>query len=331
MKLLTISQVSQSYDVTPRMLRHYEKLGLIQPLHQEDYAYRMYDENAVRRLQQIILFRKLRIPLKQIAEILRNEDHFQAFQIMQNRLAELDEEISALCKVRLILQEFVKRLGGAIEKDICFELFGDEELTEAVRVLTLSKTNLKEEYSMDELNLANEKLDRRETVRIVMLPSCTVASYHYIGENPEEKAGDVMNEFVQKSRLYEIKPDARMFGFNHPNPGVLKDGTHGYEDWVTIPEDMDVPEPLTKKRFEGGMYAALTIPFPEFHRWADLTKWIENDNERFEANYSEFGGEIMGGCLEEHLNWIYSAHMGWPENGVDGLLDLLLPIKLKEK
>lgn len=33
---LTISQVAQSLDVTPRMLRHYEKMGLITPFHKED-------------------------------------------------------------------------------------------------------------------------------------------------------------------------------------------------------------------------------------------------------------------------------------------------------
>ena len=48
MKNLTISQVTRQYDVTPRMLRHYEKLGLIQPIHEEGYAYRMYDEHAVK-------------------------------------------------------------------------------------------------------------------------------------------------------------------------------------------------------------------------------------------------------------------------------------------
>lgn len=34
----------------------------------------------------------------------------------------------------------------------------------------------------------------------------------------------------------------------------------------------------------------------------------------------------MGGCLEEHLNWIYAAH-GWQENGIDGQIDLMIPIK----
>lgn len=64
MEHLTITQVAARYDVTPRMLRHYEKLGLLTPCRREDYAYRTYDEEALRRLQQIILLRKLRLPCR---------------------------------------------------------------------------------------------------------------------------------------------------------------------------------------------------------------------------------------------------------------------------
>ena len=165
-------------------------------------------------------------------------------------------------------------------------------------------------------------------VRIVLLPPFTVASNHVIGKEPEETVGEPMDKFIRESKLYEIKPDARYFGFNHPNPGVLEGDIHGYEVWVTIPDDMDVPAPLVKKHFDGGLYAALTIKFPDFHLWQELEKWAYN-NAQYEPNYSEQGDEIMGGCLEEHLNWVYSSHMGWPENGIDGQLDLLLPIKKK--
>ena len=180
---------------------------------------------------------------------------------------------------------------------------------------------------MDELNKAIETLNNNLEVRMVLLPPCTVASYQYVGENPEEVVGDKMNKFVQDSKLYEIKPDARMFGFNHPNPSEDRE-FHGYEDWVTIPSDMEVPEPFIKKSFEGGLYAALTINFPNFNEWADLSDWVRK-SDKYEANYNDLGEEIMCGCLEEHLNWIYSAHMGWPENGIDGQIDLLLPVKLK--
>jgi len=37
----------------------------------------------------------------------------------------------------------------------------------------------------------------------------------------------------------------------------------------------------------------------------------------------------MGGCLEEHLNWVRAAHLGWPQDGSDGQLDLMFPIKRK--
>lgn len=142
----------------------------------------------------------------------------------------------------------------------------------------------------------------------------------------EETVGAQLDKFMRECKLYELKPDARMFGFNHPNP--TKDKPYGYESWVTIPEDLEVPKPLTKKYFEGGLYGAHSIKFGDFHEWQLLCKWAEN-NEKYTPNYSELGEEIMGGCLEEHLNWVYSSHMGWPEHGIDGMLDLLVPIKLK--
>ena len=37
----------------------------------------------------------------------------------------------------------------------------------------------------------------------------------------------------------------------------------------------------------------------------------------------------MGGCLEEHLNWVDAAHNGWKEDGLPGQIDLMLPVKLK--
>lgn len=165
-------------------------------------------------------------------------------------------------------------------------------------------------------------------VRILKLPPMTVASYHCIGDDPEEQVFGVMTEFAQKIRLYEIKPDARMIGFNRPNPGVLEDGTHGYEVWVTIPEDMELPEPLVKKRYDGKrLYAVLAIRFPEFELWGDLINWV-NNNEQYETDYTEeeLAGQIGG--FEEELNWAYGALNGWPEE-TGGQIDIMVPIKKK--
>lgn len=330
MENLTISQVSRMYDVTPRMLRHYEKLGLIRAGRREDYAYRMYDEEAVRRLQQIIVLRKLRLPLKEIAILLGDTQQSESLRLLQGRLAELDDEIQSLTLIRRLLRQLSERLRESRRRQIQFDLLEDAELAEVARMLAFPKTIIKENASMEELNRAGEILDRSLQVRILLLPPCTVASYHYIGENPEEAVGEVMTRFVQESGVYEKKPDARMYGFNHPNPGVLENGIHGYEDWLTIPEDMEVKAPLEKKRFSGGLYAVMTIPFPEFQLWENLTRWV-NESPDYEPAYSELGEENMGGCLEEHLNWVYEAHNGWKEDGLPGQIDLMLPIKPREK
>ena len=224
MENLTISQVSRMYDVTPRMLRHYEKLGLIRAGRREDYAYRMYDEEAVRRLQQIIVLRKLRLPLKEIAILLGDTQQSESLRLLQGRLAELDDEIQSLTLIRRLLRQLSERLRESRRRQIQFDLLEDAELAEVARMLAFPKTIIKENASMEELNRAGEILDRSLQVRILLLPPCTVASYHYIGENPEEAVGEVMTRFVQESGVYEKKPDARMYGFNHPNPGVLEMG-----------------------------------------------------------------------------------------------------------
>lgn len=325
MENLTISQVSRSFGVTPRMLRHYEKMGLITPTYKEDYAYRTYDENAVRRLQQIVILRKLRISLKDISVILDDSKYAATIEILRRSVSELDEEINALDVIRGIIKDFAERLEeNRLKAD--FHLLEDKQLIELSETLSLSKNTLKEERSaMSDLNKANESLTKQLPVRIVLLPPFTVASNHVIGKDPEETVGIEMDKFIREKKLYEIKPDSRYFGFNHPNPGILPNDEHGYEVWATIPEDMEVPAPLVKKHFDGGLFAALTISFPEFSRWNDLWNWVnESDKYDFDWRGNE---EIMGGSLEEHLNWVYSSHMGWPENGIANQLDLLLPIK----
>ncbi len=322
---MTVTEVSKIYGVSTRMLRYYEKEGLIASKHKDDYAYRVYDETAIKRLKQVLLLRKLRFSLKDIQQLLNLADQSDALAVFLKHIAELEKEIASVNVIRDILRELVN--GGAQRPLLYLE---SDRMNEVVDALPSLKSTLKEAHSMKELNEANEAMDqiKAENVRIMMLPPFTVAAYQFIGPEPETKAGDMMSNFIRKSCLYERKPDARMFGFNHPNPKQPGD-EYGYEVWVTIPEEMVLPEPIVKKQFPGGLFAVLTIDFPEFWRWKSLFDWV-SESEKYDINFHPLGEEIMGGCLEEHLNWVYSAHMGWPENGIDGKLDLMLPIRIKE-
>lgn len=84
MDLMTISQVSKSFSVSTRTLRYYEQIELLSSQKQEGYAYRTYNKSAVRRLQQVLVLRKLRIPLKQIKLIFCNDDLTFLVEVFRN-------------------------------------------------------------------------------------------------------------------------------------------------------------------------------------------------------------------------------------------------------
>lgn len=100
----TISQVSRALSVSTRALRYYEEMGLIHSRRIEGYAYRVYDEDTVRRIEQILFLRSVRIPLRDIAVLLRGEDTREAIEIFRRRIAEMDAEIDQLTAVRRLLR-----------------------------------------------------------------------------------------------------------------------------------------------------------------------------------------------------------------------------------
>ena len=57
MELITITQISKMFDISTRMLRYYEQIGLLKSLRKDDYTYRVYDAHSVIRLQQIIMIK----------------------------------------------------------------------------------------------------------------------------------------------------------------------------------------------------------------------------------------------------------------------------------
>ena len=320
---MTIGEVTKAFNVSTRMLRYYDEIGLLLSTRKEDYAYRVYDESAVRRLQQIITLRKLRIPLKKIALIFKDTEQMNIVEVFQESISELDDEITALQTIRDILNMFVVRLNSAAHTHIKLDMINDAEIMSVIQTLSLSKINFKEEYSMDDLKKAIDILSTLKNVRIINLPPCTVAASQYFGENPEDNAGKPLEEFIRRIELQKIKPDLRMFGFNNPSP--VGNETYGYEFWVTIPDDLDIPVPLQKKHFEGGLYAAHCIKMGDFHEWQLLGQWVMSNGE-YEYDAREPLG--MNGCLEEHLN-AYSYFAGDEMAAKFVQLDLLTPIKVK--
>ncbi|MEA4921028.1 MAG: effector binding domain-containing protein [Clostridiaceae bacterium] len=323
-EMLTVTEVSKSFGISTRMLRYYEQIGLISSFRRDGYAYRIYDEASLTKLRRILILRKLRIPLKQIKLILQSDNAVAAIEVFLQNISELDEEITALSTIRGILTSFVEELRKTSDIPIHSLFEQDETVLASIESLSLISINFKEDKTMENLKKAEQNLSKLSDVRIIYLPPSAVASAHHIGDDPEAHANGMIDKFVRESGLSKVKPDLRHYGFNHPNP-VDQSGAHGYETWVTIPDDWEVPAPFEKKHFEGGLYAAHMIAMGNFNEW----EWLFDSVAKSEKY--EFAGDIkdqehMCGLLDEHLNYV--SHI-WLENTEpeDLQLDLLMPIK----
>ena len=72
--MMTVNEVSKLTGVSIRTLQYYDNIGLLKPAEYTESGYRLYDDVALERLQQILLFRELEFPLKDIKDIVNRSD-----------------------------------------------------------------------------------------------------------------------------------------------------------------------------------------------------------------------------------------------------------------
>ena len=285
MELISIRQVSLDYGISRQVLYYYEEIGLLKSSRRNDYAYRLYDEDAIKRLQQIIILRKLQIPMKQIKDIINNPTAAAVIEMFKQNIDELDEQITALSTVKSILTRLVAELEEKADISLKLDLLNDKTMLAVVSTLPFSENkinNVKEKVTMEELNKASEQLDKQKekNVQIVYRPPATMAVIDCNdtdippGDGRHRKIVDAKaKKFIEDTDLFKIKPDMRVFVF-----GEAEDqGTA----WITIPDDFEVPAPYKKIKYPGGLYAACTEDF-YIGQWVENSDKYEWDNSNFE-------------------------------------------------
>jgi len=180
---LSIGRAAQQLGVSARTLRYYGELGLLDGARRGAGEYRTYDEAALARARQILVLRKLRVPLSSIGAILRSSDARLAIEAFEANIAAIDGELAALQSIRAVLRALVAKLrDAAVWPDA---LPSGEAIERAARSLLPAIKDAKEDATMDDLNRAGQQLGKLTDVRMLYLPPATVAASHYIGEEPE--------------------------------------------------------------------------------------------------------------------------------------------------
>ena len=98
MKRYGVKEVTKLSGVSVRTLHHYDKIGLLKPAMRAESGYRYYGEQELLRLQQILFYKELDFPLKEIIELLDEPDfdliealksHKQALKARRRRISQL--------------------------------------------------------------------------------------------------------------------------------------------------------------------------------------------------------------------------------------------------
>lgn len=136
----TVKEVSQLTGISIRTLRYYDEIGLLKPIRISENQYRLYDDKALEKLQEIMFFKEMDIPLGTIKKILENP--------------ELDRKEILLFQ-KALLERKRNRLNGIIEliedvregvNTMSFEAFSEDDI-ERIEEHTIE--NIKPEQLQD--------------------------------------------------------------------------------------------------------------------------------------------------------------------------------------
>ena len=149
----TVNEVSKLTGVSVRTLHYYDEIGLLEPTDATEAGYRLYGDEALERLQQILLFRELKFSLKEIKEILdssgfdRNKALRQQIELLKLKRDHLQNLIDFAVGIELI---------GV--KNIDFTAFDTKKLDEYARQAKAAwgKTEAYREFEQKNKNITKE-------------------------------------------------------------------------------------------------------------------------------------------------------------------------------
>lgn len=128
--MMTVKELSNLTGISARTLHYYDEIGLFAPTEKSGAGYRLYDDKALERLQQILFFREFDIPLKEIKAIMDNPalDRNELLQMQRNMLAAKKERLERLIAS---IDDILKG-----ENKMDFTVFNETEIEEMFQTMS---------------------------------------------------------------------------------------------------------------------------------------------------------------------------------------------------
>jgi len=97
--------------VSVRTLHHYDQIGLLQPTSRTAAGYRLYGEPDLLRLQQILFFRELEMPLAEVRQVL-DDPGFDQVKALQRHRQMVEQRMERLSRLVTTIDRTIGRLKG---------------------------------------------------------------------------------------------------------------------------------------------------------------------------------------------------------------------------
>lgn len=149
-EMYTVHEVAKLAHTTVKTLHHYHKISLLIPEQTTEAGYRLYGKKDLERLQQILFYKELDFPLKEIKKLLDSEIDREDTLIQQKCL--LEQKVERFKVLIKTINSSIKNVKEGVDLDMETMFKGFETEDEWQEALKDQNEHLKKEYGFDFLN-----------------------------------------------------------------------------------------------------------------------------------------------------------------------------------
>lgn len=142
----SVQQLSKLAGVSIRTLHYYDRIGLLKPAERTEKGYRIYSKIELLKLQQILFYKTLDFPLKEIATILDDPD-FDLIKALEFHQVEISKRADRLTQLLITVNKTLhslKNKKNMISDKELYEGFSQEQID-------VMRTEVKKKWGADEL------------------------------------------------------------------------------------------------------------------------------------------------------------------------------------
>lgn len=205
---MRINEVAKVSEVSSRTLHYYDEIGLLKPTKLEN-GYRVYTENDLDKLQQILFYKFLGFKLSKISEILNNKS---------NKLEILEEQRQLILKEKSRYEQILNTIENTIKSHKGERNMSIEEKFSGFKLEDVKKyeQSAKEKYGEEVIEEAKNRQKGKEDIVNEKFNSVfrELAEYKRLGlELSDDKVQEQVDRLYSHLREYGFDCTIEVFSY----------------------------------------------------------------------------------------------------------------------